>query len=90
MDLKFFAAHRAAKRDRTSTDPEFHFLLANLALHSTILILATDDMRAADECHWISAFAGMTTFIPQSAFRNVSFHNIKLDRQFPELRRRDP
>jgi hypothetical protein len=45
LDREFFAAPRAAKYHIASTDAELDFLLANLALHSTILILATDGHR---------------------------------------------
>jgi hypothetical protein len=36
MDLKFFAARRAAKSNRASTYPEFYFFPANLALHENL------------------------------------------------------
>jgi len=45
VDRKFLAARRAAQCDRPSTDVKLDFLAANLALHSTILILATDGHR---------------------------------------------
>jgi hypothetical protein len=36
LDRKILAAHRAAKSHRSSTDPEFNFLAAELAFHGDL------------------------------------------------------
>jgi hypothetical protein len=50
LDRKVLAARRAAKRDRPSADPELDLFAADLAVHSTTLIMTTDGHTLHSRC----------------------------------------